>query len=59
MTQLVIVRPYDKMPYTVRVLVGQWGLEFGLYSARGILDFDDFFLFFPGILFGRGGWRLL
>lgn len=46
--QLVIARPYDRTPYTGRVLVGQWGvrLEFGLHSARGILDFGDFFPFF-------------
>lgn len=53
-TQLVIVRPYDRMPYTVRVLVGQWGLEFGLHSARGILDFGDFFLFFLAYYLGGG-----
>lgn len=36
------------MPYTGGVPVGQLGLwlEFGLHSARGILDFGDFFFFF-------------
>lgn len=42
----------------VRVLVRQWGLEFGLHSARGILGFGEFFLFFLAYYLG-GLWRLL
>lgn len=63
--QSVIARRYDRTPYTGGVPVGQLGLwlEFGLHSARGILDFGDFFFFFffPGIyiyiyIYFLGGW---
>lgn len=63
MIQSVIAKRYDRTPYTGGVLVGQLGvwLEFGLHSARGILDFGDFFFFFLFFLayFGGGLWRLL
>lgn len=57
MIQSVIAKRYDRTLYTGGVLVGQLGvwLEFGLHSARGILDFGDFFSFFsffPGIFWG-------
>lgn len=46
--QSVIAKRYDRTLYTGGVLVGQLGvwLEFGLHSARGILDFGDFFFSF-------------